>query len=57
MAINEGLLIGNPVTVDNAEPQEGLRIARYSTLEELPALVFGVMTLAYIVLSLAKLVL
>lgn len=57
MAINEGLLIGNPVTVDNAEPQEGLRIARYYTLEELPALVFGVMTAAYIVLSLAKLAL
>jgi hypothetical protein len=56
MAINEELLIGNPVTVDNAEPQEGLRIARYCTLEELPALVFGVMTVAYIVLSLAELV-
>jgi len=27
MAINEELLIGNQVTVDNAEPQEGLRIA------------------------------
>jgi hypothetical protein len=58
MAINEGLLICNPVTVDNAEPDnKGLRIARYCTLEELPALVFGVMTVAYIVLSLAKLAL
>ena len=56
MAINEGLLIGNPVTVDAAEPDKGLRIARYCTLEELPALVFGVMTVAYIVLSLAELV-
>ena len=57
MDINEGLFIGNPVAVENAEPNEGLRIARYCTLEELPALVFGVMTVAYIVLSLAKLVL
>ena len=57
MAVNEGLLIGDPVTVDNAEADEGLRIARYCTLEELPVLVFGVMTVAYIVLSLAKLAL
>lgn len=57
MAINEGLLIGNQVMVDSAEPNDGLRIARYCTLEELPALVFGVMTVVYIVLSLAKLVL
>jgi hypothetical protein len=57
MAINEGLLISNPVAVEKAEPHEGLRIARYCTLEELPALVFGVMTVVYIVLSLAKLVL
>jgi hypothetical protein len=57
MAINEELLIGNPVAVEKAEPDQGLRIARYCTLEELPALVFGVMTVVYIVLSLAKLVL
>ena len=57
MAINEGLLIGNPVTVDAAEPDKGLRIARDCALEELPALVFGVITVAYIVLSLAELAL
>jgi len=57
MAINEGLLIGNPVTVEKAESHKGLHIDRYCTLEELPGLVFGVMTVAYIVLSLAKLAL
>jgi hypothetical protein len=57
MAINEGLLIGSPVAGEKAEPQKGLRIDRYCTLEELPGLVFGVLTVAYIVLSLAKLVL
>ena len=57
MAINEGLLIGNPVAVEKAEPNKGLQIDRYCTLEELPVLVFGVMTVAYIVLSLAKLAL
>jgi hypothetical protein len=57
MATNEELLIGNPIAVEKAEPHEGLRIARYCTLEELPALVFGVMTVAYIILSLAKLAL
>ena len=45
------------VTVEKAEPHKGLQIDRYCTLEELPVLVFGVMTVAYIVLSLAKLAL
>lgn len=53
--INEQLVISTPATVEQAEVSEGLRIARYRTLEELPGLVFGVMTIAYIVISLASL--
>ena len=55
--INEQLVISTPATVEQAEVSEGLRVARYRALEELPGLVFGVMTVAYIVLSLAKLAL
>ena len=53
--INEQLVISTPATVEQAEVSEGLRIARYRALEELPGLVFGVMTLAYIVMSFAQL--
>jgi hypothetical protein len=55
--INEQLVINTPATVEQAELSEGLRIARYRALEELPGLVFGVMTVAYIVMSFAKLAL
>jgi hypothetical protein len=55
--INEQLVISTPATVEQAELSEGLRIARYRALEELPGLVFGVMTVAYIVMSFAKLAL
>jgi hypothetical protein len=53
--INQQLAISTPATAEQAEVFEGLRIARYRALEEFPGLVFGVMTVAYIVLSLAKL--
>ena len=55
--INEQLVISTPATVEQAEVFEGLRIARYRALEEFPGLVFGVMTVAYIVMSFAKLAL
>ena len=55
--INEQLVISTPAIVEQAEVGEGLRIARYRALEELPGLVFSVMTVAYIVISFAKLVL
>jgi hypothetical protein len=55
--INEQLLISTPATVEKTEVGEGLRIARYCALEELPSLVFGVMTVARIMLSLARLAL
>ena len=55
--INEQLVISSPAAVEQAEVFEGLRIARYSALEEWIGLVFGVMTMAYIVLSFAGLML
>ena len=45
-------------TVEQTEPSdEGLRIAQFCALEEFMGLVFGVMTVAWIVLSMAKLAL
>jgi len=41
--------------IEETEVSEAMRIARYRSLEELPGLVFGIMTVAYIVLSLARL--
>jgi hypothetical protein len=55
--INEQLVISTQATVEQTEVFDGLRIARYCALEELPGLVFGVMTVAYIVMSFAKLAL
>jgi hypothetical protein len=55
--INEQLAISTPATIEQAEVFEGLRIARYRALEEFPVLVFGVMTVAYIVMSFARLAL
>jgi hypothetical protein len=55
--INEQVVISTRATVEKTEVSEGLRIARYRALEELPGLVFGVMTVAYILMSFAKLAL
>ena len=55
--INEQVVISTPATSEETQVSEGLRIARYCALEEVPGLVFGVMTVAYIVLSLARLAL
>jgi hypothetical protein len=44
-----------PIAVEETEVSDATRIARYCTLEELPGLIFGVMTVGYIVLSLAGL--
>jgi hypothetical protein len=46
---------GPAATLEATEVSDLLRIARYCTLEELPGLIFGVMTGVYIVLSLAGL--
>jgi hypothetical protein len=55
--MNEQVLISTPATVEQTEVSEGLRIARYRALEEFLGLVFGVMTIGYIVMSFAKLAL
>lgn len=55
--INEQVVIRTPVTAEETQVSEGLRNARYCALEELPGLVFGVMTVAYIVVSLIRLAL
>jgi hypothetical protein len=52
---NEMRPIANPATVQRAEVSAGMRIARYCWLEELPGLVFGILTIAYIVTSLTGL--
>jgi hypothetical protein len=55
--ISEQVVISTPATAEETPASAGLRIARYCALEELLGLVFGVMTVAYIVLSLARLAL
>ena len=54
--LNEVQAMNSPSTVEQTEMSEGMRFARYRMLEELPGLIFGLMTLAYIVTSLARLV-
>ena len=55
--LNDTRVIGTSATVEQTEPSEGLRIARFCALEESLGLVFGVMTVGWIVMSLAKLAL
>ena len=55
---NEAGAISTPVTVEQTEVSEvsdGMRIARYSMMDELPGLIFGILTVSYIVLSLTGL--
>jgi len=53
--LNETQAMNTAQTVEMTEMSHGVRFARYRTLEELPGLIFGLMTVAYIVLSLAQL--
>jgi len=53
--LNETQAMNTAQTVEMTEMSNGVRFARYRTLEELPGLIFGLMTVAYIVLSLAQL--
>ena len=53
--LNEPQALDTAQTVELTEMSDGVRFARYRTLEELPALIFGLMTVVYIVLSLARL--
>lgn len=54
--INETRVIeAAQATAEQTDISDASRIARLCTLEELPGLIFGAMTVAYIVLSLAGL--
>jgi hypothetical protein len=52
---NEARLAGIAKTNEKAEASMGTRLAQNSLLSELPGLVFGLLTLGYIVSSLASL--
>ena len=44
-----------PIAAEQTEVAEATQIARYSMLEELPGLIFGALTIGYIVQSLVSL--
>ena len=50
--INDTRAIDTSAAADQIEASEGMRLARFCTLEEALGLIFGVMTVAYMVLSL-----
>lgn len=54
-AINKAPVITPEAMVEQVEVSEGMRIARNCTLNEMPGLVFGIMTVVYIVAALAGL--
>jgi hypothetical protein len=51
----QAIIPTTPTTVDQTEVSEGRRFAHYCALEEMVGLVFGVMTVAYILMSLTGL--
>ena len=53
--LDETQAVDTAQTVELTEMSDGVRFAHYRTLEELPGLTFGLMTVVYIVLSLAQL--
>jgi hypothetical protein len=53
--LNDLRVIGTPALQEPGESANGLRLARFCTLEEYLGLIFGVMTVAYIVMSFAAL--
>jgi hypothetical protein len=55
--LNDPRAISTTATLEQNEVSESLRIARCCALDQLPSFVFGVMTVAWIVLSMAKLAL
>jgi hypothetical protein len=52
--LNQTRAMETPSTLEQTEMSDGVRLARYLMLEELPGLIFGLMTVAYIVLSLVR---
>jgi len=55
--LNNAPAIGTPTAIEQTEASGGMRFAHYCALEQMVGLVFGVMTVAYILLSLAGLTL
>ena len=53
--VNDARTIGAVATVEQTEVSDGLRLARYCILDEMSGLVFGVLTVTWIVLSLTGL--
>jgi hypothetical protein len=57
MAYNQAQAISTRMTAEQAEVSEGMRLARYSGLDELPGLIYGIITIGYIAMSLLRLAL
>jgi len=55
--VNDARAIGAAATVEKTEVSDGTRLARYCILDEMSGLVFGVLTVTWIVLSLTGLAL
>jgi hypothetical protein len=55
--VNEARAIGTVGSVEQTEVSDGLRLARYSVLDEMSGLVYAFLTLTWIVLSLTGLAL
>jgi len=53
--VNDARAISTPTTIEQSEVSEGTRFAHYCALEEMVGLIFGVMTVAYILMSLTGL--
>ena len=49
--LTDARAINTAATADQNETSEGMRLARFCTLEEALGLIFGVMTVAFLVLS------
>lgn len=54
--LNQAEVLRTSETVEQSARSEGMRLARVCALDEVPGLVFGLMTLGYIIQSLAGLV-
>jgi len=50
--LNDARAINAAATADQSEASEGMRLARFCSLEVALGLIYGVMTVAFIVLSL-----
>ena len=54
--LNQAEVLSTSETVEQAQLSEGTRLARVCALDEMPGLIFGLMTFGYIIQSLAGLV-